>query len=537
LIATGSPFPGPVSPGRSRLPTAEGWNLTQAKRELLTPSAQSRNGEWQSLRERASPKGEQWLPWNRLGHLTRSCVVLQRHPIGASPMFELAGSVSAQVILAATFGAAAVGKLLAGGARSAELEALGVPVWVADRVRWALPGAELTTAVLLAWQPTVRLGAVGAAVLLVLFTGVLVATLASGRRPSCSCFGVAQRTVGAASLARNAALIGVAAVVLAAPPQLPTGAVRWLVIAATVILVQAWLLRLTVSRPSAEGSPPVPGHRSPTAHPGGISEARAAPGALVKALQSPALAGRPTVAVFVDPNCGPCQLLLSGIAGWHPALDDAAVALVSRGPLPDEGALARDVDAILHDPMGALAAEMDVPGTPAALLLDETGRPLDRPKLGLDAVRELLGQRGDARAPVTEAAPVEPLPLIADPDPPVPSILGLAVGSGQPVPTADPAGRWTVVLLSARRCADCAAVVAAARRRHLEPTYRVVVLDARDAGVPGADLTVDDHRAFAGAVGLDDAPAVIVLDGAGLPLAAPAIGAASTLATLDALVR
>jgi hypothetical protein len=360
--------------------------------------------------------------------------------------------------------------------------------------------------------------------LLVLFTAVLATVLASGRRASCACFGSSSaRPVGVTHLLRNLALLGAAAVVLVTPPDLPGWAAQWLVVAVTVIVVQAWLL---ASRP------PIPIATTLIA-----TDATAAMGATsattMRVLAEHGLAGRQVVAVFVDPSCGPCQRLLSGVAGWRSAVGDTAVVLVAAGPLPYETALAGVVDVILHDPGTVLSSQLGVPGTPAAVLLDGDGMPVQAPALGLDAVRAMLHQVREVLAPDGALPPAIESLLPASPAPP--GILGRDLGTGHLVPSADPDGRWTVVLQTAHNCPDCVDMVTAARRRNLEPRHRLVILGTVDFPTARAGLVVDDDRAFARAVGLDGAPGVVVLDGAGRPLASPATGTASTLATLQAL--
>jgi hypothetical protein len=416
-----------------------------------------------------------------------------------------AGSVVAQVILASTFGAAGAAKLRAGGAQPTDLRALGIPVVVANRVRWTLPVAELGIAALLAWQPAARIGGAAAAALLCLFSAVVATALRSGRRVVCACFGIpSHRTVGPRHLVRNVALIGAAALVVAAPPALPPGPPQWLVIAVTIILVQAWFLvpRAGASTPPATSALPV----------------------LARPLAELGLGSRPVVAVFVDPHCGPCQRLLASATGWREALAGAAaVVLVSSDPLTDNPTIRRAVDVILPDPGRRLAAALNVQGTPAALRLDPGGTPVGPPALGVDAVRETLGV--PPPAPDARALPLRPA---------VPRTLGRDPGTGTPVLAADPDGRWTVVLRTTHSCADCADTVVAARRQ-VEPRHRLVLLGPPD-DVDNPGLVVDDH-AFAHAVGLRGAPAVVVLDAAGQLLAAAATGTALTLATLEALGR
>ena len=56
-----------------------------------------------------------------------------------------------------------------------------------------------------------------AIVVLVAFTALIVARLAAGQRPPCACYGAwSSRPIGPGHVARNVAMIGLAAVVLLA---------------------------------------------------------------------------------------------------------------------------------------------------------------------------------------------------------------------------------------------------------------------------------------------------------------------------------
>ncbi|HEX2050013.1 MAG TPA: MauE/DoxX family redox-associated membrane protein [Actinomycetota bacterium] len=84
----------------------------------------------------------------------------------------------------------------------------------------AVPVVELFIALLLAVSP--RAGAAAAVVTLAVFTGVVVTEIASGRRFECRCFGgTGTRAAGTATVARNAALIAAAAMVLLGEPSYP----------------------------------------------------------------------------------------------------------------------------------------------------------------------------------------------------------------------------------------------------------------------------------------------------------------------------
>jgi uncharacterized membrane protein YphA (DoxX/SURF4 family) len=114
------------------------------------------------------------------------------------------------------------------GTRAA-LRAFGCPRPFVGTAAWVMPGAELAIAAALVFSATAAAGLVAALTLLGIFTAVIGRALVRGLRPACRCFGErSDSPVGPASLARNAILIAVAGVALAA--QLHGGtpnAVQW----------------------------------------------------------------------------------------------------------------------------------------------------------------------------------------------------------------------------------------------------------------------------------------------------------------------
>ena len=115
----------------------------------------------------------------------------------------------AGVVLALVLVVAAGAKLRRPEATAGELAALGL--LAAAPLARLVPLVELATAATLVVAPA--WGGVVAFALLAAFTTVLVGVLRSGRVVSCACFGgIAERPVSALTLARNAALLALAAV-------------------------------------------------------------------------------------------------------------------------------------------------------------------------------------------------------------------------------------------------------------------------------------------------------------------------------------
>ncbi|MFM7534351.1 MAG: MauE/DoxX family redox-associated membrane protein [Acidimicrobiales bacterium] len=115
---------------------------------------------------------------------------------------------AASVALGAVFTIAAVTKLAA-PTWTADAAALGVPRWLARPV----PVVEVVLAATLVAGIARPVPALGAVVLLVVFSALVAQALRRGRRPVCACFGRwSARPISAWTLARNGVLLALAAV-------------------------------------------------------------------------------------------------------------------------------------------------------------------------------------------------------------------------------------------------------------------------------------------------------------------------------------
>ncbi len=109
--------------------------------------------------------------------------------------------------------------LVAGSAKRADrgwpsaAAALGVPAWTVAPLPWV----EIGLGAVLISGLVRPLALVLAAILLVLFTVLVVVNLAQGRRPPCACFGARSREpISVLSVLRNLGLLALAAVALVA---------------------------------------------------------------------------------------------------------------------------------------------------------------------------------------------------------------------------------------------------------------------------------------------------------------------------------
>lgn len=143
--------------------------------------------------------------------------------------------------LAVVFAVAAVAKLADVAGFRATLDEFGVAPSAARVGAIAVPVTELAIAVLLVPTATARAGAIAALSLLALFCIAIARVLRRGGQPDCNCFGKAQSSpVGRPTLARNAALGGLASLVAAAGPGGGLNAPPVAIVIAAALAVQAW---------------------------------------------------------------------------------------------------------------------------------------------------------------------------------------------------------------------------------------------------------------------------------------------------------
>ncbi|MGH1492230.1 MAG: MauE/DoxX family redox-associated membrane protein [Acidimicrobiales bacterium] len=165
-------------------------------------------------------------------------------------LLDLSGMASTMaIILAAIFAFAAVSKLLAPETTVSEFAELGVPSpALAAKV---VPVLEIGAAVALLVSPPA--GALAAVALLMAFTAVIVTVVRSGRSVACGCLGAMSRQpVSNATVARNVALIAMAAIAGSAPsltvPNFAAIAASTSLILLTALAMQLMVIRNTLGR-------------------------------------------------------------------------------------------------------------------------------------------------------------------------------------------------------------------------------------------------------------------------------------------------
>jgi thiol-disulfide isomerase/thioredoxin len=352
--------------------------------------------------------------------------------------------IALRLALAAIFLTAAAAKLMdAAGARKA-LASFGVPAGFAERGWLLLPVTEGAVAVLLLPDPTAWWGATAGTLLLAIFTAAIVVNLVRGRAPECHCFGqLSTAPISWLDVARNGVFLAVGAVVaVQGPGNTGPSAVAWLgdlsgveagllavsLVALAGVAVEGWfllellaqqgrlLLRLDEMTAAAGGSTPA-AQPSPTLA-AGLPVGSSAPDFQAIDLERGevglvAFTGNPvpTLFIFSNPHCGPCEAMMPRVAAWQ--AQHAArlrIAVLTEGERA-ENRKKRDQfglrDVFLQH--GREIAEMyQVNGTPGAVLVASDGRIASPAAMGEDAIANLIAATTGATEPA--GAAVETIP-------------------------------------------------------------------------------------------------------------------------------
>ena len=390
-------------------------------------------------------------------------------------------SLLASLVLAAVFAVAALTKLADRVGTRQAVVAFGAPESSASALAIALPLAELTVAGLLLWPETAVYGAVGAVVLLALFSIAVGVSLARGRAPDCHCFGqLHSEPASWKTLARNGVLAGIAVVSLAGNlAEEQTSAFSWLgdlegaeLLALVVAVVAAALLvvgavafltlmrsygRVLVRLDRLEAALADAGINVGEDEP--MPELGLAPGTPAPAFTATSLAGDvvsldaltasgvPTLLIFTSPRCGSCTTLLPKAAEWqHEHASVLQVVLATDGSPDEVRAEAEEfqLEHVLLDADHELYERFEANGTPSAVLIDADGTIASWIASGGEWIEQLVAQ--------VTAEPAEPEGLPVGTDAPAVELPAL---DGEPVPLAGLRGQETLLLFWNPDCGFC----------------------------------------------------------------------------------
>src|SRR5215211_5008690 len=291
--------------------------------------------------------------------------------------------LGARLLLASIFAVAAIAKLHdRPGSRQAIID-FGLPSPLAGLLGLLLPLAELAVAAALVPASTAYWGALGALALMLLFVCGIGANLARGRRPECHCFGqLHSAPAGWSTLARNGVLAAIAGFVLWAGYEGGAGpsALSWVgalstaqqlallvgVLVLALLAGQWWFLvhllqqngRLLVRLEAVEATLAEGGSVLATSQNGtpvrqeaeGLPVGSEAPDFNLSGLHGETLtlealrsSGKPVMALFTDPGCGPCNAMLPDVGRWQEEhAHKLTLSLVSRGQVEENKTKAQE---------------------------------------------------------------------------------------------------------------------------------------------------------------------------------------------------
>jgi thiol-disulfide isomerase/thioredoxin len=385
------------------------------------------------------------------------------------------------LVLAAVFAVAAITKLADRGGTREAVVAFGAPEWSAPFLALAIPLAELAVAALLLFAETAVVGAIGALVLLAVFSVAIGVSLARGRAPDCHCFGQLHSAPASwKTLARNGVLAGLAVVSLAGNVGgEQTSAFAWLggldgaqllalavAAAAVTLLVVGAFAFLTLMRSYgqvlvrldrvevalAESGVELGGYEHEP-------EFGLEPGSPVPAFAAATVDGRElapssltagdmrALLVFTSPRCGPCATLLPTAAGWQQEYaDELRLVFVSDGS-PEEVRTEAEEHGLEHavvDEGNRLYDAFQANGTPSAVLVAPDGTIGSWVAAGSERIERLF------YAAVAPEPDPEGLPIGAEAP-----LLELPALDGELISLADLRGRDTLLIFWNPDCGYC----------------------------------------------------------------------------------
>ena len=336
----------------------------------------------------------------------------------------------ARLLLAVVFVVAGLAKIADLRGSQKAVEGFGVPSFLATPLGTILPFAELAVAIALIPTAWAFYGAIGAAVLLLVFIIGIGANLSVGRQPDCHCFGqLHSEPVGASTLIRNVILAIIAGFVIwqgAAYNNVGLSAVNWLttltaaqyvelvigVILVALVAIETWLLLQTMTQQgriltrlelleehgvgAGAGGTEDPGFGLPEDSPAPIFELPDLDGNLVSLssiLSQGADKKKAAFLVFTSPTCGPCQAMMPSYAEWQEKYaDQVTLVMISQGTAEENRAkiAGYGVSHLLLQQDKEVADAYKVRGTPSGVAVSYDGGIYGKMAEGEDNIRDLL---------------------------------------------------------------------------------------------------------------------------------------------------
>ena len=444
----------------------------------------------------------------------------------------------------------------------------GVPERLVGPAARLLPACELLLALGLLPSATAPWAAAGAFALLVVFIAAIAVALGRGKRPSCHCFGkLSAAPIGRATLARNVALAGLAAIVVvagrtplelaalsplvAAPPwALMLGI--WAACLTVVALFQGWLLlhllrqhgrlllRLDRATAAADGAATQPADGLPIHTPAPaltFTTLDGQPATLTALLTDE----RPAVLLFIDPHCGPCNELLPEARAWRQQFAHLFhLVAVSSGDAASNRAKTRGLAHVWLPRDGDALGAFRVSGTPSAVVVAPRRPHCQRDGCwcrGDPAARRsddcsCLGGRVTRRRSRHNATVGASAPELTH-----------GGSDGAPFDWAQPNGRASLVLFWNPQCGYCQRIAADMQRwaAQADPrAVRLVVVTSGDVHAaralsPQAEIITDPEFRISALFGASGTPSAVLVDAHGRVGSKLAVGTDEVLALARSL--
>jgi peroxiredoxin len=353
-----------------------------------------------------------------------------------------AALLALRLLLAGVFLIAGVAKLadLAGSRRA--VAGFGVPQRLAGVAAVGLPVAELAVAVALLVSGSVRFGALGALLLLVVFVVGIAVALRRGTEADCHCFGqLHSAPIGWGTLVRNGVLaVAAGFVVLAGWHHPGISATAWvarlnggwaaaLALGVLLVLVVGFLAWFSLQLLSQNGrifarleaieaaiggsrEPLLAGGESVPALGAGLGDGGLAVGTPAPeftlasvdgdryALGSLLASGLPLLLVFSDAGCGPCDALMPELAGWQRAQHQTLqIAVIASGDAQRNRSEAErhGLERVLLQSEREVCDAYQAHGTPMAVVIGTDGLIHSPTVGGVDAIQTLVAEATAAR--------------------------------------------------------------------------------------------------------------------------------------------
>ncbi len=506
----------------------------------------------------------------------------------------------ARIVLAVTFLVSSIGKFLdLKGSRQA-MRDFGLPKSLAGSAAIGLPIVELLTALLLIPTSTAWWGAILSFLLLAAFVGGIAYNMAHGRAPDCHCFGqIHSEPAGPRTLIRNG-LLGLVALFI-----ILFGTDRWsfsydsagasllgwmgdlstfeiiatllfIALIAAVVIIGYILVHLLGQNgrvllrldsieasqqngvaPGIAAAPAAAAAPAPGLPVGTIAPAFKLEGLFgeTQTLDAIRANGLPTMVIFTDPTCGPCNALLPDVGKWQrETIGKLNIAVITSGSPEDNKAKVSEhgISNVLIQQNRAVANDYQAIGTPSAVLIDRTGKIASPISGGGEAIRQLLASAtglaaarpaavspsaaAHGGAPTAPAKPVAPeRPNLVGQDAPDMELPDL---EGKTVKLADYKGKQTLLVFWNPGCGFCKKMIDDLKAWENDKPQGALELILVSTGTVEANkamglnstTVIDDGFATGRKFGATGTPSAILIDPTGKIASEIAVGSPNVIA-------